>query len=139
MINSVVGWPQPVERPDTRLMDRGAFAHEALVELDPGGDQRAPGGAITVALCGGWDHPPPCPVAPHATTAERDSHHVRLRVLFAADPGDERWVRRVLDDVLARGWGADPEGGRTTWRLVSSGPSDVRPDEREHADRLRRT
>jgi len=120
-------------------MSRSTFAHEALVELDPVGDLRAPGGAITVALCGTWQHPPPCPVAPHATTAERDGHHVRLRVLFAADPRDERWVRRVVDDVLARGWGVDPEGARTTWRLVSSEPSDVRPDERERADRIAAT
>ena len=120
-------------------MSRGAFAHEALVELAPAGDQRAPGGAITVALCGSWEHPPPCPVAPHATPAEREGHHVRLRVLFAADPRDERWVRRVLDDVLGRGWGLDPEDRRTTWRLVSSEPAEVRPDERERADRIART
>jgi hypothetical protein len=120
-------------------MSRSSFAQEALIELDAGGDQRAPGGAITVALCGSWEHPPPCPVAPHATTAEREGHHVRLRILFAADPGDERWVRRVLDDVLARGWGIDPEGARTTWRLISSEPVEVRPEWQEHADRLRRT
>jgi hypothetical protein len=117
-------------------MSPGAFAQEALVVLSPGGDQRAPGGAITVALCGFWDHPGPCPVAPHRTTTERSGHHVRLRVLFAADPGDERWVRRVLDDVLQRGRGVDPEGQRTTWRLVGTEPSQLRPDEQEQADRL---
>src|SRR3954463_12563799 len=109
-------------------MSRDAFAHEGLIELDPGGDQRAPGGAMTVALCGSWEHPPPCPVAPHATTAEREGHHVRLLVLFAAEPGEEPGVRRVLDDVLARGWGVDPEGQRTAWRLVSSEPTEVRPE-----------
>ena len=31
----------------------------------------APGGAITVALCGSWDHEPPCPLAPHHTRAHR--------------------------------------------------------------------
>jgi hypothetical protein len=120
-------------------MRRGTFAHEALVELDPAGDQRAMGGAITRGLCGGWEHPPPCPVAPHATTAEREGHAVRLRVLFAADPRDERWARRVIDDVLERGWSVDPDGVRTTWRLLGSQPTEVRPEWREHADRLART
>jgi hypothetical protein len=120
-------------------MSRGTFAHEALIELAAGGDQRAPGGAITVALCGTWEHPPPCPVAPHATTAEREGHNVRLRVIFAAEPGDERWVRRVIDDVLEGGWGLDPEGARTTWRLVSGGPAELRDDERERAERIAAT
>jgi hypothetical protein len=60
-------------------------------------------------------------------------------VLFAAEPEDERWVRRVIDDALDRGEGVDPEGTRTTWRLVSAEPSPVRTEEQEHADRLCRT
>jgi hypothetical protein len=119
-------------------MSRSAFAHDALVELDADGDQRAPGGAMTVALCGSSEHPPPCPVAPHHTAAVREGHHVRLRVLFAADPEDERWVRRVIDSALDRGWGVDPEGAQTTWRLISSEPSELRPDEQDHASRLAR-
>jgi hypothetical protein len=50
---------------------REAFAHDAVVELAADGDDRAPGGAITVALCGSWSHEPPCPLAPHHTAAER--------------------------------------------------------------------
>jgi hypothetical protein len=115
---------------------RRAFAHDAVVTLGPGGDERAPGGAITVALCGGWEHPPPCPLAPHHTAAERSDDEVRLRVLFAAEDGDERWVRRVVDEALARGWGVDPHGVGSTWRLVSSAPSEVRAEEAAHAERL---
>ena len=33
-------------------------------------DDGAPGAAVTVALCGHWEHPPPCPLAPHHTRAE---------------------------------------------------------------------
>ena len=120
-------------------MSRQAFAHAAVVALEPGGDERAPGGAITVALCGTADHPPPCPVAPHHTAAERTGDDLRLRILFAADPDDEPWVRRVVDEALARGWAVDREGVRRTWRLVSSEPSEVRPDEEEHAGRLTRS
>ena len=50
---------------------RQAFAHDAVVVLDAGGDDRAPGGAITVELCGHWDHEPPCPLAAHHTGVRR--------------------------------------------------------------------
>ena len=61
---------------------------------------------------------------------------MRLRLLFAAEPDDEQRVRSLVTAALARGWGDDPEGVRTTWRLVSSGPSEVRPEEAEHVARL---
>jgi hypothetical protein len=115
---------------------RQPFAHDAVLDLDPTGDDRAPGGAVTVALCGSWTHEPPCPLAPHHTDARRAGPTVVLRVLFAAEPGDEEEVRRRIDTALARGEGADPAGASTCWRLVSSGASAVRPGEREHARRL---
>ena len=117
---------------------RQAFAHDAVLDLDPDGDERSPGGAITVALCGRSEHPMPCPVASHHTDAQRSGDEVTLRVLFATEPEDEGWVRRVIDDVLARGWGEDPDGVRTSWRLVRSDASPVRPDEEDHAGRLAR-
>ena len=115
---------------------RSAFAHDAVLTLDDDGDDRAPGGAITVALCGSWSHDPPCPLAPHHTRAHRNGREVALRLLFAAEPEDEARVRSLVDETLARGWGDDPEGVRTTWRLVSSGPSEVRSEETEHVGRL---
>jgi hypothetical protein len=118
---------------------RRTFAHDAVLELAAGGDDRAPGGAITVALCGSWSHEPPCPLAPHHTGVYRDGDEVTLRVLFAAAPDDEPRVRTLIDEALARGDGEDPDGGRTAWRLTSSGPSPVRADERPHAERLTRS
>ena len=118
--------------------DRTAFAHDAVLTMGDG-DDRAPGGAITVALCGSWSHDPPCPLAPHHTRATRSGPEVTLRVLFAADPADEDDVRRRIDEALARGWGDDPAGGHTTWDVVSTGPSPVAPGELEHAQRLMRS
>lgn len=99
-------------------------------------DPQAPGGAITVALCGSWEHPPPCPLAPHHTSAERDGAAVRLRILFAAEPGDEPEVRRRIADALAAGQVAAPSGDLARWSVTSEGPGEVRPEEREHGDRL---
>ena len=118
---------------------RQTFAHDAVLALEPGGDDRAPGGAITVALCGSWSHEPPCPLAPHHTDARPDGNEVTLRILFAAAPEDESRVRSLIDDALAGGEGVDPDTmRRTSWRLLRSSPSPVRPEEREHADRLLR-
>jgi hypothetical protein len=115
---------------------REAFAYDAVLSMEPGSDERAPGGAITVALCGRWSHEPPCPLAPHHTRAHRSGTQVTLRVLFAAAPADEPQVRALVEEALARGWGDDPGGVRSAWRLVSSGPSPVRFEEEEHAARL---
>jgi hypothetical protein len=119
---------------------RHTYAHDAVVDLGPDGDERAPGGAITLALCGSWTHEPPCPLAPHSTVAAaRTGDRLRLRVLFAAAPDDEDRVRALLSGALAGGWCEGPDGVRTTWRLRESGPSAVRPEERSAADRLARS
>jgi hypothetical protein len=118
---------------------RQAFAHDAVLTLDPGGDENAPGGAITVALCGSWSHEPPCPLAPHHTRVHRTGAELTLRLLFAAEPEDEARVRRLVRDVLARGWGDSPDGGRTTWELVEEEPSTVAFEELAHAERLTRS
>jgi hypothetical protein len=118
---------------------RQAFAHDAVLAMEPGADDRVPGGAITVALCGSSSHELPCPLAPHHTDAERDGSELTLRVLFAAAPEDEDRVRALVDEALARGGGEDPDGVRTTWRLLRSAVSPVRPEEHDHAERLIRT
>jgi hypothetical protein len=118
---------------------RQAFAHDALVALDADGDERTPGGAVTVALCGSWSHDPPCPLAPHHTRAHRSGDEVSLRILFAAEPAEVPRVRQLIEDALAQGWGDSPAGGRTTWRLLSAAPSEVRAEEEDHARRLIRS
>lgn len=115
---------------------RAVFAHDAVLALGTDQDLRAPGGAITLALCGSWQHAPPCPLAAHHTSAERDGDVVRLRVLFAAEPGDEPEVRRRIAEALAAGQVATPDGGLARWSVTFERPGEVRPEERDHADRL---
>jgi hypothetical protein len=115
---------------------RAAYAHDAVVVLDPGGDPRAPGGAITVALCGYWDHEPPCPLAPHHTDATPEGDSLRVRILFAAEPADEHRVRELIAQALSAGRQEGPDGRVTRWMVESSGPSTVHPDESDHAARL---
>jgi len=111
------------------------YAHDAVVEL-AGGDEAAPGAAITVALCGTWEHDGPCPLAPHHTTAERYGGQLRLRVLFAAEATAAVEVRRRIRTALTSGELEGPDGRQSRWRLVSEGAGEVRPDEQDHVGRL---
>jgi hypothetical protein len=116
---------------------RQAFAHEALLSMPPGADVAAAGAAVTVALCGHWEHQPPCPLAPHHTVAEWVGDEVRVRTLFAVEPELESDVRARIDGALAGGRLVGPDGAVTTWRLERSGGADLVPAESSHAERLR--
>ncbi len=102
------------------------------------GDMRAPGAAITVALCGHWDHQPPCPLAAHHTRVERVGDQVHLRTLFATDSQAEGTVRQRIEHALSSGQLTDPDAVVTRWQLCSSGSSEVTADEAAHAERLTR-
>jgi hypothetical protein len=114
-----------------------AFAHDATVVPGSDADDRAPGGAVTLALCGSWEHEPPCPLAPHHTATSRGPDGtLRLRILFAAAPADEAEVRRRIDDALTAGTVDGPDGVTTTWEFRGSAASDVATGEAAHAARL---
>ena len=115
---------------------RTAFVHDALLDPAPALDHRAPGGAVTIALCGSLEHEPPCPLAPHHTTVEVEGSQLRVRVMFAAEATEEPRVRALVERALAGGEWTYPDGVVSTWTLVSSGPDEVRATERDHADRL---
>ena len=107
---------------------RQVYAHQATLVPGPDTDPGAPGAAITTALCGHWEHEPPCPLAPHHTAAQPDGDRLRLRVLFATAPDRVAEVRDRIDGALAAG----------DWALESSGCARVEKEERPHARRLLR-
>lgn len=115
---------------------RYAFAHDATVKLASGGDDGAPGAAITVALCGHWKHDPPCPLAPHHTGANRVGDELRLRTLFVVEPEREGVVRERIESALANGRLVGPNEVATTWELQSSQRAEVGEAELDHAERL---
>lgn len=112
---------------------RSTFAHEAVLSLDPDGDERAPGGAVTIALCGSWEHPGPCPVAPHHTAVARDGDDLVVRVLFACAPEDEARVRATVVAALGAGELVGPDGLRTRWTVARHASSTVHPDDQDRA------
>jgi len=115
---------------------REAFAHAATVIIAPDGDVDALGAAITVALCGHWEHDPPCPLAPHHTRAERTGDVVRLRTLFVVVPELESDVRDRIETALRSSRLVGPGGVITSWQLLAGGRDEVLEQERDHVGRL---
>ena len=113
---------------------RQAFAHDAVLDLTDGADERGPGGAVTLALCGALDHEPPCPVAPHHTSLTGSGLRRQVRVLYATD--DEPVARRTIDAALASGEFVGPDGVVSRWVLHSSSAGTVTDAETGHAARL---
>ena len=92
--------------------------------MESDADVRAPGAAVAVALCGHWDHEPPCPLSPHRVSADEDDGELRVRILFAAEPDAEGEVRHLIDQAVS-GQMKFPDGFTTPWRLRASWPSEV--------------
>jgi hypothetical protein len=115
----------------------GLFVHAAtLLMAGPGDDPAAPGAAVTVALCGSWEHPPPCPLAAHHTDWSRAGDTVSLRIIFSARAADEAEVRGLIHQALASGNMAAPDGIVSRWTLLAGGPAELSSQEREHAERI---
>jgi hypothetical protein len=103
-----------------------ALVHEATLDLEPGTDPRAPGGAVTVALCGHWEHECACRWPHHTSISDMGSERV-VRTVFVAARSELPEVRKRIREALASVAG---------WRLLQDGPAPLNDDERELARRL---
>jgi hypothetical protein len=103
-----------------------AFAIEAKLELRPDTDTRAPGGAVTAALCGQWDHEGACRW-PHNSRIDSSETPTRLRTVVVADDETRNEVVTRIEAGLRR----DPR-----WSVLQSKTDSIRPDERPLAQAL---
>jgi hypothetical protein len=115
---------------------RRAFVHQAVLAMDREADSRAPGGAVTVGLCGHWEHPPPCPFAPHHTTTSWVGSDLHVRIVFAVDPEREEEARTRIDEALRSGRLEGPDGQETRWQVRTTGRSRLAEHEIDHGQRL---
>lgn len=98
---------------------RSSIVHEARLRFGEDADTAAPGGAVTVSLCGQWDHDGPCHWPHHCRVREEDGEHV-LRVVVAADDDEMDVVRSRIEAAIGRGVQTGPDGRTTTWSVVST-------------------
>jgi hypothetical protein len=103
-----------------------AFVLEAEIGLDEGCDPAAVGAAVTVELCGHWDHDGPCRW-PHNNEIDAAPDPARFRTVYVADESEEPGVRERIEAGLRRGEG---------WRVLSIRPRPVADSERSLADNL---
>jgi hypothetical protein len=114
-----------------------AFAHEGSLELADGADDRAPGAAVTVSLCGHWDHEGDCRWRHHTTVISRDGSTLTVRTVFASDSDEEPEVRARIIAALESGTLESPEGV-SHWEVVRQEAVDLRPSDKRLAGRLTR-
>ena len=110
----------------TDVPARRAFAFEARLELEPGVDPRAPGGAVTVALCGSWAHDGPCRW-PHRNDFDASSSPARLRTVVIADGETAAEVAARIESALR----ADAR-----WAVANCTTGEIATDEQALAARL---
>jgi phage-related baseplate assembly protein len=113
---------------------RSGFAHEATLRLAAGADERAVGAAVTVGLCGRWDHGGDCRWPHHTTVESRSGQVIRVRTVFACGRDDEAAVRRRIRTALETGRLDGPDGANC-WTILGQGDATLRPAEEVLVDR----
>jgi hypothetical protein len=81
-----------------------------------------------VALCGVWDHDPPCRW-PNNNAGVLDGREYRFRTVFAASAAEEPDVRERIEAGLREG----------AWRLMHSEPGELTAEERTLGERIARS
>jgi len=104
------------------------YIHEVEILLNDDTDERAPGGAVTVALCGHWEHAGVCRW-PHNNEMARDGKRGRVRTVFVASEDEEMVVRQRIDRALRES---------ETWTMVGHTEREMTPEERLLAEKLER-
>ncbi len=89
------------------------------IRLASGADDRAPGGAVTVALCGHWEHDGPCRWPHHSAMQPGDGNLHRLVVTFDASEDELEHVRARIDSALQKGELVGPDGRYSLWSVES--------------------
>ena len=108
------------------VTDAGAFVVEAELVLHDGVDPAAVGAAVTVELCGHWEHEGPCRW-PHNSAIEIEREPARFRTLFVADEPEAALVRDRIETALRGGSG---------WQVVDLRSRPVAEAEGALAERL---
>ena len=94
-----------------------SFTHEAELALSGSSTPGAPGGAVTMALCGHWEHEGACTWPHHTSVVSGTPGTVTVRVVFSCEDDDEHRVRRLIKGALRAGAVVGPHGCET-WTLL---------------------
>lgn len=102
------------------------FVLEEELQLGKDCDPQAPGGAVTVELCGSWEHEGPCRW-PHNSDIDAGRSPALFRTLFVAEEDEAPEVRRRIEQALR---------AAAEWEVLAVRERPVAPDEQALAARL---
>ena len=97
-----------------------SFVQCAELRLETDADPAAPGGAVTRALCGSWNHEGTCRW-PHWTAAQWDDGRGMVRVVFVAEADEEGQVRALIERALTGGECVGPDRKVSRWKAMGHG------------------
>jgi len=98
-------------------------AHEAVLELETEADAAAPGAAVTVELCGHWQHEETCRWPHRTEVVSQVGRVLSVRILYVAPPSELEEVRSRVVASLNRGELTGPDGDVHRWRVRREGVS----------------
>jgi hypothetical protein len=114
---------------------RSAFVHEETIELLPGADAAAPRAAVTVELCGHWEHDGVCRWPHHTVVDNRVGQSIQVRTVFACPAAEVDGVRQRITAALDSGRLA--AGSRESrWTTTRQGAATIEPSEQTLAAQL---
>lgn len=104
-------------------------AHEVVLELERDADAAAPGAAVTVALCGHWEHAGPCRWPHRTDVASVVARVASLRIVFSASSPEVAEVRARIVAALEQGGLEGPDGRVSRWKVLREAASEPRAGE----------
>lgn len=96
-------------------LEFGSFTLSTPISFDEAADQRAPGGAVTVELCGHWDHDGTCRF-PHRSHIENSDNGFNLVVQVQCAIDELEDIQRRIHEALVHGFLVGPDGTSSTWK-----------------------
>jgi len=104
------------------------FVHAAHLRLAADGDERAPGAAVTTALCGHWEHESACRWPHNTDIARRDGQDIHIRIVVGCRPDERPAVQATIVGALEAST-LDGPTGLTTWTVVDQGSAEATSEE----------
>lgn len=108
-------------------MTQSPYVEQATLKVPRGTDARSIGAAVTVELCGHWEHKPPCTWPHHTEIISDNPTEVTVRILYCARPDEQQTIRQRIKDSL-----------QTKWELVACEPGSLTEAELEHGAKISR-
>ena len=89
------------------------------IRLEKDADERGPGAAVTVALCGHWEHDGSCRWSHYSSISQTETGLHRLVVEFDAPANELEEVITRIEAALKAGQLKGPNGRLSEWQLLN--------------------